>query len=191
MSNERFLFVVSGPSGAGKNSLVHRMIQCHGGIEEAISATTRPPRDGELDGTDYYFLTVPEFEACIAEGELLEYTKYVDNYYGTLKSEVEKRIEKGIVCVLVIEVEGAENIKKTYPGCTTIFVMPPSPDELERRLRHRQTESDARLEKRLRRADEEMALASQYDHVLVNDQLDMCAEGLYSIIENALGDKLR
>lgn len=182
MRDERNLLVVSGPSGCGKDSVVQCMLQRHEGIEVSVSATTRQARPGEQEGVDYFFLTLEEFERHIAAGDFLEYAKYVDNCYGTLKSEVDKRIHSGIVCVLVIEVFGAENVKKMYPGCTTVFILPPNMDELERRLRSRGTENEEWVCKRMKRAREEMPEAKKYDYTVVNDELEACAEELYGIL---------
>lgn len=186
MKDERNLLVVSGPSGCGKDSVVQRMVQNHPEIEVSVSATTRAPRSGEQEGVDYYYMDVERFRAHVAAGELLEYTCYVDNYYGTLKSEVENRIHRGVVCVLVIEVFGAENMKRMYPDCTTIFILPPSMEELERRLRCRGTEGEEWVAKRLRRAAEEMPEAKNYDFTLVNDDMDKCAEEMYRILQEKI-----
>ena len=135
MNKQRYLLVVSGPSGAGKDTVVSRMMQKHPEIEISVSATTRAPRAGETDGENYYFLTNEQFEAKIDRGEMLEYVNYCGKYYGTPKSEVDARLDRGTTVVLVIEVVGAANIKKLYPESTLIFIMPPSMDELRARLR--------------------------------------------------------
>ena len=134
MNKQRYLLVVSGPSGAGKDTVVSRMMQKHPEIEISVSATTRAPRAGETDGENYYFLTNEQFEAKIDRGEMLEYVNYCGKYYGTPKSEVDARLDRGTTVVLVIEVVGAANIKKLYPESTLIFIMPPSMDELRARL---------------------------------------------------------
>lgn len=182
MNNQRNLLVVSGPSGCGKDTVVQMMMQMHPEIEISVSATTRAPRAGEKDGVNYHFLTKEDFEAHIQNGALLEYANYVGNYYGTLKQEVDSRIERDKVCVLVIEVTGAANVKKVYPECTTVFVLPPSMDELERRLRNRGTESDEWVEKRLARARQEVEMAGKYDYQLINADAKVCAEELYEIL---------
>ncbi len=183
MSNERYLLVVSGPSGAGKDTVVSTMMKMHPEIEISVSATTRSMRAGEVHGVDYYFLTHDEFEEKIKNDELVEYTQYVGNYYGTLKQEVDKRINAKITTVLVIEVNGAENMKKIYPHCTTVFVVPPSKEELENRLRNRGTETDDAIKKRLHRAEEELAMAKSYNYTVVNKNINECANEIYNIIK--------
>ena len=126
MNKERHLLVVSGPSGAGKDTVVRRMMEKYPEIELSVSATTRAPRNGEKEGIDYYFMTNETFEQKIERGEMLEYVHYCDRYYGTPKSEVDRRLDAGIPVVLVIEVIGAANIKKLYPDSTLVFIMPPS-----------------------------------------------------------------
>ena len=144
MNPERYLLVVSGPSGVGKDTVVRRMRELHPEVGFSVSATTRAPREGEADGVDYHFLTKEAFERHIADNTVVEYTCYCGNYYGTLCSEIEPRMERGEPVVLVIEVEGAENIKRKYPECTTVFVLPPSREELRRHLSGRGTEDSQR-----------------------------------------------
>ena len=151
MKGEKYLFVVSGPSGTGKDTVVAKLLGSHPEIEKTVSATTRAMREGEVNGVNYHFLTKQQFETALAEGNIVEHTCYCENYYGTLRSEVERHMEQQIPVILVIEVEGAGNIKRMYPGSTTIFVMPPDMKELERRLRYRGTEAEEVIQKRLRR----------------------------------------
>ena len=126
MKGEKYLFVVSGPSGTGKDTVVASLLKKHPEIQHTVSATTRTPREGEKDGINYHFMTVADFEDHLAHDQIVEHTKYCENYYGTLRSEIEGRMALGIPVILVIEVEGAGNIKKMYPGATTIFVLPPA-----------------------------------------------------------------
>ncbi len=183
MNEQRNLLVVSGPSGCGKDTVVAKMIGAHAGVERSVSATTRPMRRDEVQGVDYFFLTRAEFEQRIQEGGLVEYAEYVGNYYGTLRSQLEERMAQGVTCVLVIEVQGAANIKQQYPECTTVFILPPSMEELERRLRGRASESEERVQRRLLRAVEEMKHANSYDYRIVNHDADDCAEELYAILQ--------
>ena len=171
MKGEKYLFVVSGPSGTGKDTVVAALLKKHPEIQHTVSATTRTPREGEKDGINYHFMSVAE------------HTKYCENYYGTLRSEIEGRMKLGIPVILVIEVEGAGNIKKMYPGATTIFVLPPDMQELERRLRCRGTEDEETIQRRLKRAEAEIANSVNYDEHVVNIEVDSCAESIYSIIQ--------
>ena len=186
MNKERHLLVVSGPSGAGKDTVVRRMMEKYPEIELSVSATTRAPRNGEKEGIDYYFMTNETFEQKIERGEMLEYVHYCDRYYGTPKSEVDRRLDAGIPVVLVIEVIGAANIKKLYPESTLVFIMPPSLEELSRRLHGRGTEPEDVIQKRLARAQEEIERKAQYDFSVVNDDVDRCAEKVYSILRKRL-----
>lgn len=184
MNNERYLLVLSGPSGSGKDTVVKRLMQLHPGIELSVSATTRAMRPGEAEGVDYYYMTVPQFEGLLREGRILEHTCYCGNYYGTPRDQVEQRLAQQITVVLVIEVEGGANIKRLYPDSTSVFITPPSFEELERRLRARATDSEEAIQKRLARAKEELACAGSYDYQLVNDDLDSCVQALYDILRS-------
>lgn len=182
MKGEKYLFVVSGPSGTGKDTVVAALLKKHPEIQHTVSATTRPPREGEKDGINYHFMTVDEFQANLDQSQIVEHTQYCGNYYGTLRSEIEGRMALQIPVILVIEVEGAGNIKRIYPGATTIFVLPPNMEELERRLRNRGTESEETIQRRLKRAETEIANSVDYDEHVVNVEVDSCAESIYSII---------
>lgn len=182
MNKQRCLLVVSGPSGAGKDTVVKRLMELHPEIEISVSATTRSPRPGETDGADYYFLQKEQFEQKIAQDEMLEYVNYCGNYYGTPKAEVDRRLEQGVTVVLVIEVVGAGNMKRLYPESTLVFIMPPSLEELGRRLRGRGTEAETAVQKRLARAAEELEQVHAYDFSVINDDVDRCAEELYEIL---------
>ena len=135
MANDKFLFVVSGAAGTGKDSVVKALREAHPEIEKTVSATTRAPRPGEQEGVDYYYRTREQFQQLLENDQVVEHNFYNGNYYGTLKSEVEKRLEAGKVVVLVIDVHGAANIRRMFPGATTVFLLPPSVEELEHRLR--------------------------------------------------------
>lgn len=178
--------VISGPSGSGKDTIVKILQKKHPEIELSVSATSRRPRVGEQEGVNYYYLTREGFEQKIAAQEILEYTEYCGNYYGTLKQEVDKRILNQKTVVLVIEVEGAINIRRMYPDCTTIFVRPPSYEELSDRLRGRGTEDEVSIRRRLERAVEEMEYATDYNYVVTNSVVEDCAEEIYQIIQQRL-----
>ncbi len=182
MQNKKCLFVVSGPAGVGKDTVVAAMRQAHPEIEKTVSATTRNPRPGEVDGVNYHFCTVEHFKKLLAEDGILESNFYCGNYYGTLRSEVDARLAAGKEVVLVIDVNGAANVKRIYPDATTVFICPPSTEELERRLRGRGTETEESLHNRLETARKELALAETYDERLTNVTVEQCAEDLYQLI---------
>ena len=188
MNEQRRLLVVSGPSGVGKDSVVKAMIRKYAQadelIEVSVSATTRSKALGEAEGVDYHFLERRQFEEHIAADSFLEYAEYSENYYGTLKAEVDSRISRGITCVLVIEVRGAERVKSAYPECTTVFVLPPDMKELESRIRGRKRDSEEQIHQRMETAKLlEMPLADSYDFKIVNTDLDTCADELYAILK--------
>ena len=146
MNKDRYLVVVSGPSGCGKDTVVKTMREKHPEIEVSVSATSRAMREGEAEGVNYYYMTRETFQQKVQAGEILEYTQYNGNLYGTPKHEVDTRIAQGRTVILVIEVEGAGNIRKLYPEALTIFLLPPSMEELENRLRSRGTESEEAIQ---------------------------------------------
>lgn len=176
------LVVVSGPSGAGKDTVVKGVLEKDSSVSLAVSATTRNVRGSEQHGVDYYFLSVDEFLRRVANDEFIEYAQYGANYYGTLKEDVLKRVNDGKIVVLVIEVQGAENIRKMYPQSHSVFIMPPSAQVLENRLRNRQTEDESAILKRLEIAKSEIAKSVDYDFVVVNDDLTKAVDELYNII---------
>ena len=182
MANDKFLFVVSGAAGTGKDSVVKALREAHPEIEKTVSATTRSPRPGEQEGVDYYYRSQEEFQKLIAEDQVVEHNFYNGNYYGTLRAEVDKRLEAGKLVVLVIDVHGAANIRRMFPGATTVFLLPPSVEELERRLRGRGTETEESIRERLATAQNELAEQDKFTVKLVNNEVDTCAEELYQII---------
>lgn len=177
------LFVVSGPSGVGKDTIVGEYLKNNKGIL-SISATTRKPRDGEKDGKDYYFLTKEEFEDWIKKDDFLEYATYNDNYYGTPKSKIFENLEKGIDVFLIIEVNGAIQIKNKISESILIFVLPPSMEELEKRIKNRNLDSEEVINNRLKIARDEIKLSSKYDYVVTNNKIEDTVKKLKMIIDN-------
>lgn len=177
------LFVISGPSGAGKGTLVARIRERYPRLGLTVSATTRAPRDGEVDGCSYYFLTEEEFSRRIEAGEFVEWAQVHGHRYGTLVSEVSSKLEGGSSLVLEIDVQGAFQVKERFPDAVLVFIMPPSLDVLRERLVDRGTESDNSLKLRLANAEREMALADRYDDIVVNDDLERATEELLGVIE--------
>lgn len=180
------LIVITGPSGVGKGTLVRLLLAHHPEWYLSVSATTRDPRSGEVDGKDYYFLTKEQFESMIETGKLLEWAEYAGNYYGTPRTQVEEQIKGGNSVLLEIEIVGARQIKQTFPNALRIFILPPSMTELENRLRKRAKDSEAIIERRLERAKEEIAASEEFDGQIVNDDLETALKKLESIIVKAL-----
>lgn len=177
------LIVVSGFSGAGKGTLMKKLLENYDNYALSVSATTRAPRQGETHGKEYFFKTVEEFEKMIAQDELIEYAKYVDNYYGTPESYVTDQLEAGRDVILEIEIQGALKVKEKYPDTLLLFVTPPSAEELKARLVGRGTESMEVIEARMRRAIEEAQYMDSYDYLIVNDDLDICMEEMHQVIQ--------
>ena len=171
MKNKGLLFVVSGPSGVGKGTICQEYVKTHEDCVLSISATTRAPREGEKHGVNYYYITNEEFEAGIEKGEFLENAVFCGNRYGTPKKAVLEMLESGKDVILEIEVQGAMQVRSHYPEGVFVFVVPPSLEELENRLRGRNTETDEVIKKRLERAKQEFALCENYNYILMNDNL--------------------
>ena len=182
--NKGTLTVLSGFSGAGKGTLVKRLLEKYDSYVLSISATTRAPREGEQDGREYFFRTKEEFEQMIADGALLEHACYVGNYYGTPRSYVEEQMAAGRDVILEIEIQGALEVKKKFPDTLLLFVTPPSATVLEERLRGRGTETEEVIQDRLKRASEEAMYMEQYDYILVNDTLETCVEQMHQLIQS-------
>jgi len=191
MDKKGILVVVSGFSGAGKGTLMKKLVAEYEGYALSISMTTREPRPGEIDGKEYYFVSRERFEEVIAQNGLIEYATYVDNYYGTPVEYVEKEIQAGKDVLLEIEIQGALKVKEKFPTALLLFVMPPSIEELRRRLTKRGTESAEIIERRLKRAGEESAGIEKYDYIVINDVLDECVVRLHEIITVAHAAPIR
>lgn len=183
MNNRGILIVVSGFSGSGKGTIMKRLLEEYDNYALSISATTRNPRAGEEDGREYFFRAVEEFEKMIAKEELIEYAKYVDNYYGTPRAYVEEQLDAGKDVILEIEIQGALKVKEKFPETLLLFVTPPSARELKNRLVGRGTETMDVIEFRMNRAKEEAEGMDQYDYLIVNDDLEVCVEEMHQIIQ--------
>ena len=175
------LFVISGASGVGKGTIINLLMNARGDIRLSVSATTRGPRPNEVDGVHYYFITAEQFRELIDTDQLLEFDFHNTTYYGTPRSQMEEKLERGHV-VLDIDPKGAFQVREKCPGVTMIFIMPPSVEELERRLRSRGDTSPEQIELRLERAKWEMEQRDKYDYVVVNDDRNRCAEEILKII---------
>jgi guanylate kinase len=180
------LIVISGPSGCGKDTVAKYITKKDDRFVLSVSATTRARRPYEVEGVDYIFLNGRQFAEKLAKKEFLEHTMYCDNYYGTLKSQIEQKVKDGKVVLLVIEVQGAQNVKKVYPDALTIFICPPSMEELERRLRERNTEGDVQIKQRLFKAKEELGFKSSYDYIVENNYVEQCGNSIINIYDKKL-----
>ncbi len=182
MQKKGILIVVSGFSGAGKGTLMKKLLKNYDNYALSISATTREPRVGEADGREYFFKTREEFEKMIAQEELIEYAKYVNNYYGTPQAYVEEQLASGKDVILEIEIQGALKVKEKFPETLLLFVTPPSADILRERLISRGTETMEEIESRMQRAAEEAEVMEDYDYLIINDDLDACVKEMHDII---------
>ena len=191
MNRQGILIVVSGFSGSGKGTIMKELLKRYDNYALSISATTRKPREGEAEGREYFFKTREEFEKMIAKEELIEYARYVNNYYGTPRAYVEEQLDSGKDVILEIELQGALKIKKKFPEALLLFVTPPSAKELKRRLVSRGTETTEVIEQRMKRAVEESEGMESYDYYVVNDVLDTCVEDVHRIICAEHGRSMR
>jgi len=188
MKQKKQLIVLSAPSGAGKTTLAHHLLATFPSFKFSISATTRKPRPNEVDGKDYYFLTEEKFKELIDNGGFVEYEQIFGNFYGTLKSEVEKSLEKGEIVVFDIDVKGALSIKRLYPDKSLlIFISPPSLEILKQRLINRKTETPEQLQQRFERIEMEMKLKDNFDYVVVNDDLEKAKREIEEIVKKETG----
>ncbi len=185
MKKQGTLVVLSGFAGTGKGTIMKELLAKHDSYALSISATTRNPRPGEVDGREYFFKTKEEFEALIEAGEFLEHACYVGNYYGTPKQYVQEQLAAGKDVILEIEIQGALSIKEQFPDALLLFVAPPSADILKERLVGRGTETEEVIEQRLARAVEESKGIENYDYLVVNDNLDECVETVHQMIQSA------
>ena len=184
MKNFKKLIIITGPSGVGKGTVVKELLDRNKDIWLSISATTRNPRMGEKDGENYYFISDEKFKDMIDKKEFLEWAQFAGNYYGTPLSTVNEKIEKGLIVLLEIEVEGAKQIKEKFPEALSIFLLPPSKEELEKRIRNRGTEKEEAINRRLSRANYEIASSGEFDFVLTNHDVDETVKGVFKIIKS-------
>ena len=176
------LFVFAAPSGAGKTTLVHAVVRKHPELRFSISYTTREPRVNEANAVDYLFVGEDEFMRLRDAGEMLEYAQVFDNYYATSRSQVEKHLADNRSVVLEIDWQGAQQVRESMPDCVTIFILPPSIGELERRLRDRRTDKPEVIERRLKDARSDMSHWDEFDHIIINDDLDEAIEALEAVL---------
>jgi guanylate kinase len=181
------VFVITGPSGVGKGTLISRLLERVPNLTLSVSATTREPREGEVDGRDYHFLSPEEFERRMDADDFLEFATYSGNRYGTLRSEVERCVAAGHSVVLEIEVQGAQQVRAAMPESVQIFIAPPDPSHLRRRLEGRGTDSPDAIDSRLETAELELAVQGDFDHRVVNDDLNRAAAELEEIVRAEAG----
>ncbi len=176
------LIVLTGPSGVGKGTLMRSLLQRHPELYYSVSMTTRTPRPGEVDGKSYYFISRSKFEQLVAEGEFLEWAEFAGNYYGTPREAVLNQIHSAKLVVLEIELEGARQIRASFPSALSIFILPPSFDELEKRIRARAQDSEEAIARRLLRAQEEIQAADEFDIQIVNDDLETALNDIEAVL---------
>ncbi len=179
--NNGKLYIISAPSGAGKTSLVKQLLGCLSGLTVSISHTTRQSRPGEMDGQDYFFVSIADFQAMLAREEFLEYAQVFDNFYGTAQQTVEDNLNKGLDVILEIDWQGARQIKKLLPDSLSIFILPPSTEQLQLRLQSRGQDEPQVIERRMRDAVNEMRHYDEFDYLVVNDDFDQALTELKSI----------
>lgn len=184
MQHQGILAVISGFSGAGKGTVMKALLEQYDSYALSVSATTREPRPGEANGREYFFVSEQEFTSMIEKGDLIEYARYVNHYYGTPKAYVESMLAEGKDVLLEIEIQGALKVKQQFPEALLVFIVPPSAAELKNRLLSRGTESEDVIEKRLSRAAEEAEGTSSYDYILVNDTVEDCTARLHGLIQS-------
>jgi guanylate kinase len=183
------VFVITGPSGVGKGTLIRGLLERVPKLGLSVSATTRPPRPGETQGVDYHFLSPDEFDRRVADGEFVEHATYSGRRYGTLRSELEGRLRRGEPVVLEIEVQGARQVRQTLPEALQVFIAPPNREALRARLVGRGTDDPEQVRQRLQTAEEELNAQPEFAHVVVNDRLEEATEELAKIVRRALSDE--
>ena len=181
--NKGKVFIISAPSGTGKGTVISRIFEFRSGAELSVSATTRKPREGEIDGKHYHFLTMEQFDEMIENGQFLEYAVYAGNKYGTPLPPIIEKTNQGVDIILEIEVQGFKQVKEKMPEAVSVFIIPPSLEELERRLRNRGTDDEETILKRLAIARSELPVSEEYDYVVVNDEVDRAAREIITIME--------
>ena len=186
MNSKGLLIILSAPSGCGKDTVFQEIKKIRNDVVESVSATTRKPREGEVDGVNYYFKTESDFQLMVVNDELLEYARYNNCYYGTPVSEVEKAIDNGKICFLIIDVQGAQSILKVRPDAISIFLLPPSLEVLEKRLVNRSTNDIEDVKNRMTIAKREIDMAPLYKYSVVNDDLEECVNKINEIINKEL-----
>lgn len=182
MNHKGMLVVFSAPSGCGKDTVYHELLKLRDDVVESVSATTRAPRAGEVDGVNYYFVTEQKFREMIDNNGLLEYASYNNCFYGTPVEGVNKAIADGKICFLIIEVQGAQKVMELYPDCVSIFLVPPNLEVLEHRLRKRNTDSEDMIRRRMKIAEMELSQKDNYTYNVVNDNLDDCVNKINKIL---------
>ena len=183
MNKKGTLILFSGPSGVGKDTVLEVVLNKNKDLQKSISLTTREIRENEIDGKDYYFISQSAFEDMVKNNEVLEFAQYGKNFYGTPKAPIDKWLNEGKTIILKIEVQGAKKIKELYPDAVGIFIMPPSMDELEKRLRIRGTETEDDIKRRLDIAKSEIEKSADYDYLVVNDEIDTASNNVLNIVK--------
>jgi len=182
MQKSGLLIVVSAPSGTGKGTLIKQLMEKNKNIRLSVSATTRKPRQGEIEGQNYFYKSLEEFKQMVENDELIEWVEYCDNFYGTPRKYVDECLKNGLDVVLELEVEGAHNIRSKYPDCVLVFILPPSFEELRKRIENRGTEAPEVILKRMDKARKEVTFINDYDYVIINDDISKAVEDINSII---------